>query len=263
MKNALVVAALCILILKSGAFGAFSLCLGAYSKEDAEGLHKQLITQGYPVYLSYGENYEVRVGTFESQEKAEEFAQKIKERDKIDARVVEEEDLDTAQFCYKNENDQASLDERSIKDYSDPRSQKIVSCGLSLFGHPYKYGGTRIGKGIDCSFFVLSIYKELGIALPRTSGAQFKTGTEVDESELKVGDLVFFKKTYASRRRSKRKAYTRINHVGIYIGNGEFIHATRNVMRVTISRLDEKYFKEHFAGARRILIEETRNLQPN
>ncbi len=81
-------------------------------------------------------------------------------------------------------------------------------------------------------------------------------GTKVPKGELKVGDLLFFRKVYLSKKKNKkgkRITYSRINHVGIYIGNGEFIHATINVKRVTISRLNEPYFVRHYAGARRIL----------
>lgn len=199
----------------------------------------------------------MRLGSFESRQKAEEIADKLQSEEKIVARIKEEEDLDQYQSSWENDNPGKEVDQSTSLQYKDPRAQKIVSLALDLFGHPYKYGGTCIGKGIDCSFFSQTIFKGLGINLPRTSGEQFKVGQEIDRGQLKVGDLLFFQKTYYSKRKhasaSRKKGVTRINHVAIYIGNGEFIHATTNVKRVTISRLDEQYFTKRFAGARRVL----------
>lgn len=236
-------------------WASYILSLGTFVPSEAESLHQQLAGRGYPVYLLYGDQYEVRLGSFESMEKAESVAEKLKSEEKLCSRVQEEEDLDQYQFTWDGTGG-ASVEPSSAQGYADPRAQKIISLGLDLFGHPYKYGGTCIGKGIDCSFFVQTIFKNLGISLPRTSGEQFRVGSEVEASELKVGDLLFFEKTYYSKRRKKdgrRTSVTRINHVGIYIGNGEFIHATTNVKHVTISRLDEAYFQKRFAGARRVL----------
>jgi cell wall-associated NlpC family hydrolase len=238
------------------AFASYVLCLGVYQKSEAESLHQELASRGYPVYLLYGENFEVRLGSFETREKAEEVASKLQSEEKLVASVKEEENLDQYQATWEADNPGKEVDTQTFHAYKDPQAQKIVSLALDLFGHPYKYGGTCVGKGIDCSYFCQLIFKELGLNLPRTSGEQFKTGAVItDSKQLKVGDLVFFQKTYYSKRKkgSSKKGVTRINHVGIYIGNGEFIHATINVKRVTISRLDEAYFTKRFAGARRIL----------
>lgn len=244
-----------LLFLAPSASASYILSLGTFAPAEAESVHQQLAGRGYPVYLLYGDQYEVRLGSFETMQKAESIAEKLKSEEKICSRIQEEEDLDQYQFTWDG-TDGKPVDPSAAQTYSDPRAQKIVSLGLDLFGHPYKYGGTCIGKGIDCSFFVQTIFKDLGISLPRTSGEQFRVGSEVEKNELKVGDLLFFEKTYYSKRKKKdgrRASVTRINHVGIYIGNGEFIHATLNVKRVTISRLDEAYFEKRFAGARRVL----------
>lgn len=249
------------------AAASYSLSAGAFPQQEAETLHKHLAARGYPVYLQYGEEYEVRLGNFETREKAEEMAERLKFEEKLVTRLQEEEDLDQYQLAADVAQETADdtsveggreVNDSTTREYSDPRAQKIVSLALELFGQPYKYGGTRVGKGIDCSYFCQTIFKELGIPLPRTSGEQFTTGKGAERSSLKVGDLVFFKKTYYPKKRKdgkKRKPVTRINHVGIYIGNGEFIHATINVKRVTISRLDENYFTKRYAGARRVLPE--------
>ena len=236
--------------------------LGDFTKEQSEALCRQLSSSGYPVYIVYGESYEVRVGPYETKEKAQQVLETLDQEEKINTKIFEEEDLEQYQMpadedTHDKEEAGRALKEGTLELYPDVRAKKIVTLALDLFGHPYKYGGENLEKGIDCSFFVQSIFKELGITLPRTARDQFKSGVKVKKKEnLKVGDLVFFKKTYVSRRKNKkgkRIVWTKINHVGIYIGNGEFIHATINVKRVTISRLDEPYFKKRYAGARRFL----------
>lgn len=259
IKHSRILIIFCVIILTAcgQALASYVLCLGAFPKTEAECMHQELASRGYPVYLLYGECCEVRLGSFESREKAEETADKLQTEEKLVARVQEEEGLDQYQMTWENDNQGKEVDQSTTLQYKDPRAQKIVSLALDLFGHPYKYGGTCIGKGIDCSYFSQTIFKGLGINLPRTSGEQFKVGQDIEKQQLKVGDLLFFQKTYYSKRKHAsavaRKGITRINHVGIYIGNGEFIHATTNVKRVTISRLDDQYFTKRFAGARRVL----------
>jgi cell wall-associated NlpC family hydrolase len=262
----IIVVALCM--LHTCVFASYVLQLGTYTPAEAEGLHQQLALRNYPVYLQYGENCELRVGAYSTREEAERVLQKLKTEDKVVATIIEEETMDAPELDANDSEDDSpvagsdagrEVSTDVVHGYDDPRAREIVSLGLDLFGHPYKYGGEKIGSGIDCSFFVQSIFRHLGISLPRTAREQILTGREVDKQDMKVGDLVFFKKTYrniSKRRHQKRnlgRSWTRINHVGIFIGNGEFIHATINAKRVTISRLDEKYFVEHFAGARRVL----------
>ncbi len=107
-------------------------------------------------------------------------------------------------------------------------------------GVRYRYGGTT-SRGFDCSGFVQRVYMDaFKIKLPRTTKAMMKTGKSVSKSNLKVGDLVFFHPT--------RKYY----HVGIYMGNGVFMHAStsKGVMK---SKMDLKYWRRSFVKARRIL----------
>lgn len=115
---------------------------------------------------------------------------------------------------------------------------------LSLIGTPYKFGGNKPEKGLDCSGFVRHVYKESSdISLPRTAKAMSQKGEEVAETDLVPGDLVFF---------NTRKAP--FSHVGIYAGNGEFVHASsRRTKQVTVSRLSDTYWSSRFNGARRVL----------
>ena len=97
-------------------------------------------------------------------------------------------------------------------------------------------------KGFDCAGLVRRVFSTMAVDLPRTAAAQFRQGCIVRRDELQPGDLVFFENTY------KRG----ISHVGIYIGNGEFVHAASRRRAVTVDRLDSPYFDKRFAGGRRI-----------
>ncbi len=110
----------------------------------------------------------------------------------------------------------------------------------SFLGIPYRLGGSTI-RGIDCSAFVKKIYEIFNISLPRTAKEQLRIGKRVEREELAEGDLVFFK----TRRPHDP-------HVGIYIGNNEFIHASSRGKEVRIDRLDTPYFHTRFLKGVRI-----------
>lgn len=117
---------------------------------------------------------------------------------------------------------------------------------LVLFAHkmldiPYRFGGNSL-FGIDCSAYVKKVYSMIGIDLPRSAREQFEEGIPVDEDNLSIGDLVFFR-TYASYP----------SHVGIYLGNNLFIHASSKKKRVTIDSLDTPFYLKRFIGAKRLL----------
>ncbi len=119
----------------------------------------------------------------------------------------------------------------------------LVEKSFSYLNMPYKLGGS--GKfSIDCSTLVRLVYKSVGISLPETSYLQFKEGVPIKKDEISDGDLVFF----------KRKG--RVGHVGIYIGNNLFIHASSSEKKVTIASLENSHFRRNFAGARRYLPED-------
>ncbi len=115
---------------------------------------------------------------------------------------------------------------------------------LSMIGTPYKFGGNKPDKGMDCSGFVRHVYKESSnVSLPRSARDMSKEGVEVNEADLQPGDLVFFD--------TLKKPFS---HVGIYAGNGEFVHASsRRSKQVTVSRLRDTYWSTRFNGARRVL----------
>ncbi len=107
-------------------------------------------------------------------------------------------------------------------------------------GIPYRWGGTTVVDGMDCSGFARAVFNLCGVNIPRTSGEQFHTGQTIDKSDRRDGDLVFF-----------GDSASKINHVGIYVGDGRFVHAPRRGDDIKISRVDDSYFEKRFIGARR------------
>lgn len=121
---------------------------------------------------------------------------------------------------------------------------KGVSIAKASLGAPYVYGASG-PKSFDCSGFTSYVYKKIGINLPRTSHDQGKAGEPVAKGNLRMGDLVFFD--------TVGKKDNAITHVGIYIGDGEFIHASsgKNAKKVVISNLNTGYYKDKYVTARR------------
>jgi cell wall-associated NlpC family hydrolase len=123
-----------------------------------------------------------------------------------------------------------------------PEREEIVRIAESYLGTPYRSGGTS-ARGVDCSGLVTAVYRSAGLDLPRTSKAQSQAGVRIAPDEIQPGDLVFFA---TSRSRS-------VSHVGIYIGNDRFIHASTKARSVCIDSLSLDYFKRRFVTARRVL----------
>jgi len=116
-----------------------------------------------------------------------------------------------------------------------------VRVAKGFLGAPYRLGGSSV-RGLDCSAFVKKIYEFFDVSLPRTAKEQARVGMHVSRDELKEGDLVFFN--------TRRRAY---GHVGIYIGNNEFVHAAAGRARmVRIDTLDKPYYNKRFVKAVRI-----------
>jgi cell wall-associated NlpC family hydrolase len=119
-------------------------------------------------------------------------------------------------------------------------SQRVTNIARSMLDVPYRFGGSTL-RGIDCSAYVQRVFGLLDIKLPRTAREQYTTGAGIERDELAVGDLVFFR-TYASYP----------SHVGIYLGDNQFIHASSVVRRVTVDSLDLPYYRQRFLGGRRL-----------
>ncbi|MFO7752455.1 MAG: NlpC/P60 family protein [Desulfobacteraceae bacterium] len=119
-----------------------------------------------------------------------------------------------------------------------PVRKRIVAEAEKYLGIPYQWGGESPNAGFDCSGLTLSVYRKVGIDLPRTAQNQFGRGRFVKKQNLTQGDLVFF------------KSGGRISHVGVYIGGGRFIHAPGRGKTVCRETLDRRYFKRRYAGGR-------------
>ncbi|MBF0432274.1 MAG: C40 family peptidase [Fibrobacteria bacterium] len=136
-----------------------------------------------------------------------------------------------------------SVTQKSMK-ISDPNCSKpgcaVVAAAKKYMGTPYKWGGES-KTGIDCSGLVTRAYKDaLNINLPRNSDAMSKLGTTISRNKLKRGDVVFFGNIFG------------VNHVGIYVKNGKFIHSSQK-RGVIMANLESKYFKKRYKKAKRFV----------
>ena len=123
---------------------------------------------------------------------------------------------------------------------------ELINVAKRYLGAPYKFGGTSTKTGIDCSAYVNKVFKSFDVNLPRTARGIYKKGNHVSKSKLQKGDLVFFR-TYAKFP----------SHVGIYMGDGTFIHASSAKKKVIITNFQGKYYQKRYIGAKRIKIKDS------
>jgi cell wall-associated NlpC family hydrolase len=135
----------------------------------------------------------------------------------------------------------AALQQAQDAPTTSARIKTVLQRAFALLGTPYRWGGTSPDNGFDCSGLVGYVFRTIGIDLPRVSRAMANEGTPItDRNALTEGDLVFF-----GRR-------GRVDHVGIYIGDGKFLHAPRTGRDVTVSTLADGYWSNKYMEARRI-----------
>lgn len=123
-----------------------------------------------------------------------------------------------------------------------PTKNPVLAKAKSLLGTPYHYGGSHPSTGFDCSGFVQYSHAAAGVDLPRTTYQQLRATHPVNKQQLRPGDLVFF--------RVNHKRF--VSHVGIYLGNGKFIHAPSSGKHVTIASLDNPYWQKTYSSAGRV-----------
>lgn len=139
----------------------------------------------------------------------------------------DEEAYISAEFAQVKENLDTAITMTELlygEGVSDVRVE-LCQYAKQFIGNPYVWGGTSLTKGADCSGFTLSVFKKYGISLPHYSGSQAKMGTKVSLNEAKAGDLVFYAKGNT------------VNHVGIYLGNGQVVHASSPRTGIKISNV--------------------------
>lgn len=131
------------------------------------------------------------------------------------------------------------------KDKASDQASGLILQAMDLLGVPYRRGGSTESTGFDCSGFVRHLYeKSVGRLLPRRAEEQARATEVIDREELKPGDLVFFN--------TMRRAFS---HVGIYVGEGKFIHSPRAGHAVRVEDMRSSYWQKRFNGARRVPLD--------
>ena len=131
---------------------------------------------------------------------------------------------------------------QQARDSMSEQASSLVINAMAFLGVPYRYGGNSSDTGFDCSGFVRAVFEQsVGKVLPRRSDEQAAATEVIDRNELKPGDLVFFN--------TMRRAFS---HVGIYVGDGKFIHSPRAGSHVRVEDMRQSYWQTRFNGARRV-----------
>jgi cell wall-associated NlpC family hydrolase len=220
----------------------YSIQVGAFSEvKNAERLTTKLQGRGIEAFYFKKENgvYAVRFGDFRSWDEAKRYARKL-----VGDRMISEYFIASPEHVSIRK---ASVPEIRAKKETVPKPKPSGDMGgvaartaERFVGIPYRWGGDTVVDGMDCSGFVRAVYNLCGVNIPRTSREQFSVGDPVSRDDLNEGDLVFFGASADS-----------INHVGIYVGGGKFVHAPRRGDDIKVSSLSESYFEKRFIGAKR------------
>jgi hypothetical protein len=242
----------------------YAIQMGAFAEvKNAERFTARLQTKGIEAFYFRKDNgvYAVRFGDFPSKEKAREAAKRLVADRMIDSYYVAPPNevvfsAPKGPGWQKPQPDEIRIPSTPLqpvvpKELAEKPTPKpghkerdmgaIAARTAERFvGIPYQWGGDNVVEGMDCSGFVRAVYNLCGLSIPRTSRDQFKAGDLVEKDDLKDGDLVFF-----------GSSADKINHVGIYVGGGKFVHAPRRGEEIRITAVNDSYFEKHFAGARR------------
>ena len=173
--------------------------------------------------------FKVRFGNFSTKEGAKQKAQSLK-----DAHIIEEF------YIVKPEDYTVARQKQYGTNYL---RESLVKTAHDFIGVPYLWGGSSVETGFDCSGLTMTVYQLNGLNLPRHSRTQYDAGSSVNISELQKGDLVFF------ALQGKRK----VSHVGIYIGDGKFIHAPSHGKKISIEHLSTPFFANGFVSGKNYL----------
>ena len=139
----------------------------------------------------------------------------------------------------KKQETSARLSRGEVSSSSSSKGNDLISYAYDFIGRPYVWGAEG-PRSFDCSGFTKYVYNAFGVDLPHYTGSQIGEGSAVSRKNLKKGDLVFFNTDGP------------VSHVGIYIADDEFIHASSGSGKITVSNLSEGYYNSRYAGARRI-----------
>ena len=206
----------------------YSIQVGAFSDPDnAQNLVESLSDHGLEAFYFVGDDglHRVRFGSFASKESAVERAETLRREQVIDAYYV--------------------MAPRSVSvAHGDAALRgEVVRSAVRFLGRPYRWGGPSPETGFDCSGLTMTAYRLSGIDLPRTAAAQYATGEVVSPEGLQEGDLVFFATAGGERP----------THVGLYVGDGRFIHAPGQGSVVRMDALADNYYQRRLLGGRSYL----------
>jgi cell wall-associated NlpC family hydrolase len=210
----------------------YTIQAGAFRKvENAVRLTEVLKDRGLDAtyFLASDKFFKVRFGNFTTKEMARQKAESLK-----DAKIIKEF------YIVQPEDYSVSRQKKYGTDYL---REALVKSAKDFLGVPYLWGGQSVDDGFDCSGLTMTVYQLNGMNLPRHSMRQFDAGTSISKNDLRKGDLVFFAK----------KGTSRVSHVGIYIGNDKFIHASSQGKKIRIDCLSTDYFSKQFVGAKTYL----------
>jgi cell wall-associated NlpC family hydrolase len=209
----------------------FTIQAGAFAQvENAARLTRTLQEKGLDAtYFAASKGlYKVRFGNFPARETARARAEEMRA-----AGIIEE--------FYIVSPEEYALARRAEKGENYLR-EELVRTARSFLGVPYLWGGASAETGFDCSGLAMTVYQLNGFDLPRTSRDQFGVGSPVERSRLELGDLLFF-----------APEGDKVSHVGIYAGNGQFIHASGKGKQIRTDSLSAAYFSRTYLGARSYL----------
>lgn len=232
----------------------YAIQVGAFSEVgNAERLTKKLQDKGIEAFYFKRENgiYAVRFGDFQRRDEASRTAQKlVKDRIVTSYFIAPPQHVSATRETSIEKPPAASISKPPAivrkPEQQAPRREKSDMGSIAaktaerFVGIPYRWGGNTVVDGMDCSGFVRAVYNLCGVNIPRTSREQYRVGDVVGREELKEGDLVFF-----------GPSADEINHVGIFVGNGRFVHAPRRGDDIKVTGLDDSYFLKRYIGAKR------------
>ncbi len=207
----------------------YTIQVGAFSDvENAARLTEQLQAKGLDAtyFVARAGLYKVRFGNYPSKAIARQKAESLKSSGAIDEFYI------------------VSPDEYAVakqQQYGDVYiREELIKTAESFVGVPYLWGGTSPNTGFDCSGLSMTVYQLNGLNLPRSSKEQYEAGSPVGRNDLMKGDLVFF----ATSGKNK------VAHVGIYVGDGRFIHAAGRGKNIRMDHLSSSYYKKRYVGGR-------------
>ena len=209
----------------------YTIQAGAFANVDnAARLTERLRSQGLDAtyFAARTGLYKVRFGNFNTKYAAKKRARSLQAAGTIEVfYVVAPEDYSVAKS------------EKKGLDQENYLRLEIVKVAHSFIDVPYLWGGASVEDGFDCSGLTMTVYQLNGLNLPRNSSEQYQAGNPIAREELTIGDLVFF----------DTMGKGRVSHVGIYVGDGEFIHAPKKGRTICRESMTEGYYLNHYVGA--------------